>query len=478
MPRPSPELPDVVLIVFDTARRDRFGCYGYEQPTTPTVDALAGEGVRLDEVVAQGPWTLPSHGSLFTGLYPTEHGSQWQTGPKLRPSVEVTMAEWLRSLGYTTVCGTNNGLISERTGLARGFERYAFRLDLERGWPRVARRVQKVVTGGDSGGRIVNRWVDRTLADVEGPLFLFVNYLECHWAYAPPPRLLRRMRDGERHGLVEGMRYRAATAARVGPWQAVATSDERRLRVLSRLYDGELANADEHLRSLLASLRRHGRLGSRPAIVMVTSDHGEHIGEPAGPGGRPLADHHASLDDTLTLVPFVVWGPQAGVPAGRKVEGTYELVDVLPSLAAHLGVEAPAAYLAGRRQGMLAGEGGGGPAFLEWRAWTEKEQTRLRARNPAYDFDGLARDLVGVRDGRFKLVREAGAEGREVLHDLEADPHELRDASAEHPGVADDLRKRLDAEIARWNGLEGDVAGYTDEERREIEERLTELGYI
>src|SRR5439155_25854053 len=123
-------LPDIVLVVFDTARWDRFGCYGYPKPTTPTVDGLARDGLRVETMLANCPWTLPSHGSLFTGLYPSQHGSQWQTGPHLRDSVKVTLAEWLRGLGYHTMCATSNGLISEGTRLSRGFNRYAFRMDL------------------------------------------------------------------------------------------------------------------------------------------------------------------------------------------------------------------------------------------------------------------------------------------------------------------------------------------------------------
>ncbi len=273
----SGDLPNIVLVVFDTARWDRFGCYGYERPTTPTVDGLAERGLKVDAMIANGPWTLPSHGSLFTGLYPSQHGSQWQTGPVLRDAVEVTMAEWLRSLGYHTVCATNNGLISPRSRLSRGFDRYAFRLDLERGVPRMLRRSKKVLAGGDSGGHIVNRWLARELRDAPQPLFLFVNYLECHWSYAPPRRLTKRV-GGTRMGAVEELAYRIRVAGRVGPWEGIARADERALEAYSTLYDGEVANVDEHLGRLMDTLRATGHLEEGLTIMIVTSDHGEHVG--------------------------------------------------------------------------------------------------------------------------------------------------------------------------------------------------------
>jgi arylsulfatase A-like enzyme len=467
----SEALPTIVLVVFDTARWDRFGCYGYDRPTTPTVDRLADEGLRVETMIANGPWTLPSHGSLFTGLYPSQHGSQWQTGPRLRDSVSLTMAEWLRGIGYHTICATNNGLISERTALSRGFDRYAFRLDLEHGQRRIRRRLKKVVAGGDSGGLIVNEWIRQELRDAPRPTFLFVNYLECHWSYVPPRRLEKRV-GGPRFGLVEGMRYRAGLARTAGPWEAVATADERTLDVYGTLYDGELANADEHLSGLLEILRETGHVGARPAIVMVTSDHGEHIGE------HRLADHHASLDDHLIRVPFVAWGP--GVIGRASPARQFELVDVFPSLARALGKEAPTPDVAGRRTDLFDprpdAANGDGYAFAEWRSWSEKELARLSQRNASYDFSGLGRDLVCVRDRRFKLVRSAGAP--DALFDVANGSQETVDVSDRYP---DDLRRlgeRLDEAQLAWRGWEsGDVA-VSEAEQAEIEQRLTELGYI
>lgn len=464
------ELPDIVLVVFDTARWDRFGCYGHDRATTPTVDALARDGLRVETMTANGPWTMPSHGSLFTGLYPAQHGCQWQTGLRLRDSVPVTMAEWLKGLGYTTVCATNNGLISERTGLARGFDRYAFRLDLERGRRRVARRLRKALLGGDSGGRIVNRWVRRQLPEVAGPLFLFVNYVECHWSYSPPRRLEKRV-GGPRFGYLEELRYRLGVAARVGPWEAVARADDRVLAILCTLYDGEHRNADGHLAELMEVLRRAGRLREDRTLLMVTSDHGEHVGE------HGLADHHASLDDHLVRVPFVAWGP--GIVSGGVQDRPHEFVDVLPSLCRVLGRELPGAYLGDRRTGLFRPNGGpadDGYAFAEWRCWTDEEAARLARRNPSYDFTGLRRDLVSVRDHRYKLVRSG--DGEEALYDLAEDPAEGTDVAGSRPEVARRLRDRLDAAVESWRGWEDGPARVGADEHREIEDHLSALGYI
>lgn len=465
-------LPNIVLLVLDTSRRDRFGCYGYERNTTPTVDALAREGLRHDGMISNAPWTVPAHGSLFTGLYPTQHGAQWRGGMKLRPSVTVTLAEWMRSIGYETMCATNNGLISSSTGLARGFDHYAFRLDLERGLPRIRRRVAKALVGGDSGGKIINSWMRRTLPEVRKPLFLFANYLECHWAYAPPPRFVKQV-GGERLGPLEGLRYRATVARTMGPWEAIARADERTLDAYSTLYDGELANADHHVAELLDILDRSGRLRNEETIVIVTSDHGEHIGE------YGLADHHASLSEYLVSMPFVVWGPGLIEP-GRRHD-LFELADVFPSLCARLGHQPPVSYLANRPTDMFESSASTTQSeqrvvFSEWHSWHEGERERLARRNPSFDFSDLGHNLVCARDERFKLVRTIGRFDR--LFDLKMDPHEERDVASEWPEVSARLGHLLDEETASWRKWEEEPEALSDQDQVELEKRLSALGYI
>jgi arylsulfatase A-like enzyme len=469
--RPSNgDLPDVILVVFDTARRDRFGCYGYAPRTTPTTDSLAAAGTVVETMIANGPWTLPSHASLFTGLYPSQHGAQWQTGRRLNDRVQVTLAEVLGAAGYTTVCATNNALIAQGTGLARGFDRHAHRSDLEGPWARRARQVKKVLMGGDSGGEVINGWIREQVRTIRGPMFLFVNYLECHWPYAPPRALHRRV-GGPRFGAIDDLRFRMTLAKRIGPWDAVGTADQETLDVYSALYDAEHRNVDGHLEELLDIVRSTPERRSREPIVIVTSDHGEHIGE------HGLADHQASLDDHLVRVPFVAWGPGV-IPTARRTT-SYEFVDVLPSLARLLGVALPVDYLADRRTDLFLGNGASGGAdlsFAEWRAWAPEDLARVSARHPSYDFSRLVRDLVCVRSARFKLVRSRGTDDQ--LFDLAEDPMEERDVRDLHQEETTRLRAALDHELSTWSAFHGEASGLSDEQSDEIERHLTELGYL
>jgi arylsulfatase A-like enzyme len=464
------QLPDIILIVLDAARWDRFGCYGSARGATPTVDSLAGEGRVVETMISNGPWTLPSHGSLFTGLYPSQHGSQWQTGPRLRDAVEVTMAEWLRTVGYQTVCVTGNNLVSPDTGLARGFADHVSKRSLRAGRRWAARRAKNMLVGGDFGGRMLNHWLRERLPAVNGPLFLFVNYLECHWPYVPPSRFERQV-GGPRFGPIEGIRFRTGVGRRSGPWEAIATADERTTEILSTLYDAELANADAHVEELLDVLEKADRLREGATVLMVTSDHGEHLGE------HGLADHQASLDDHLVRVPFVIWGP--GRFAADRRNELYEFVDVFPSVVRLLDRDPPGSVLRERRSGLFSDDvvaSHDDVAFGEWRSWSEQDLTRLSAKNPSFDFTGLRRDLVFVRDRRFKLVRSGGQGER--LYDLKGDPMEEQDVSGDYPEVVQRLRQQLEHAVDSWRPWGDGAEALTAQEAKEIEEHLSGLGYI
>jgi hypothetical protein len=119
---------------------------------------------------------------------------------------------------------------------------------------------------------------------------------------------------------------------------------------------------------------------------------------------------------------------------------------------------------------------GDGLAFGEWRSWSEEEMHRLSSKNASYDFSALRRDLVFVRDERFKLVRAGGRSER--LFDLEADPMEEIDVAPDHPEVVRRLRQELDRAIDSWKSWGDGAEDLTPQEAEEIEEHLSALGYI
>lgn len=275
--------PDLVLVVLDTVRADRLSACGYEAPTSPRLEELAARPHASFTCSAEAPatWTIPSHASFLTGLHYHEHGTGFGgfRRPTPLPSRLETIAE--RLVGpYQTVLVSGNPLLS-RAGLDRGFEIGV-----------VARRYEELY------GTALVAALQRTLAarDRTRPLFLLLNISDAHmpWASIPAGHAWLPRTPGLRSSPRETrLRFRLRRGE-MGP-------EERRryLRRRRHLYDHAVERADATLGSSWETLREAGLLRRRYRVV-VTSDHGERLGEQGflGHGARDLRE-------SVTRVPLL-----------------------------------------------------------------------------------------------------------------------------------------------------------------------------
>jgi choline-sulfatase len=282
-----PDRPNVLLVTIDTLRADHVGCYGYQDASTPTLDALARRGVRFETAVAHAPLTGPSHASILTGRIPPGHGFRNNSGFTLSPRVK-TAAEVFRQTGYRTAAFVSGFPLDRRFGFDRGFETYDDHLP--KGNDR--RRTPYVERFADATTDAALRWL--AAPGSAGPpsrWFLWVHYYDPHAPYEPPADLAQR--------------YRGAP------------------------YDGEIAFVDRQLARLLHALDVTNESGR--TVVLVTADHGESLGE-HGEG-----THGVFVYDATLRVPWVMAGAQ--IPAGRVSRSVARSIDVLPTLADYAGID-------------------------------------------------------------------------------------------------------------------------------------------
>ena len=154
----------IILISFDTLRADSLGIYGYHRNTSPFIDAFAQESIVFENAIAQAPWTLPSHMSIMTSLYPISHGVV-ETNLRLADE-QVTLAELLRAGGYQTAAFTSGGPMSEVYGFDQGFDTYDHK------WITIEQLLPKV-----------KKWLE---TNKENPFFLFIHSFDIHYPYNPP----------------------------------------------------------------------------------------------------------------------------------------------------------------------------------------------------------------------------------------------------------------------------------------------------
>lgn len=278
---------NLLVITLDTTRPDHLGCYGAAQAETPTLDKLAGQGLRFSEAVTVAPITLVAHSSLFTGTYPTTHGVRHNAEYRLGDGAS-TLAELLKGAGYETAAFVSAFVLDARYGLAQGFEHYDDRVETAPG------NAFAAGTNERNAEKVTNAALAWLRARQETrPFFAWVHYFDPHAPYQPP--------------------------------EPYAT------RFAGRLYDGEIAFMDAQLGRLLAELEALN-LGGR-TLILVSGDHGESLGE------HGEATHSLFLYDATLRVPLLMKVP--GIVPGVVKDRLVSLVDVLPTLTDLLGIKDP-----------------------------------------------------------------------------------------------------------------------------------------
>lgn len=353
--------PDILLISIDTLRADRLGCYGYAAARTPTLDALAREGVVFEHAYAAAPITLPSHATLFTGLIPPRHGVR-DNGSYRLPDSAVTLAERLKERGYQTGAVIGGEPLARAGGLAQGFDFYEDAIS-EHSLSSAAQ-----ATRAERNAREVLdhalRWMNAARSDA--PVFAFIHLYDPHSPYE----------------------------------QALPGA-------ASPSYDGEIAYVDRTLGAFFASLDAADRRRSR--VVLLTSDHGEALGEH---GERT----HCTLAYESTLrVPLILRSPDL---AARRVSEAVGVVDVAPTL-----LEAAGAAAFDKPDGVSLIPTASGGAARAGTQYFESLFAELRF--------GWA-PLRGVRDWPYKYVDAP----RPELYDLSSDAGELNNLADARPAVA------------------------------------------
>lgn len=410
-PKPA---PDVVLITLDTTRADHLGAYGYDHPVSPVIDRVSREAVLFTRAWSTAPWTLPSHASMFTGKHPVSHGADFDmrggdaTLDQALSAVpaaqsfrvnklgeeQVTLAELLRQKGYTTAAFAGGPWLSPVFGLLQGYD------------------VQDAdVT--EYGGRSAEELTDRAIAWLGGlppdrPMHLLVNYFDPHAPYDPAPGFLDLVRDTTANGdsVSDGTTSHP-------PDRSILTRRET-----TALYDGEIRFMDHHLGRLFEALRTSGRYET--SLIVIVADHGEMLGE----HGQVL--HGPFLYEPLLRVPLLVRYPAAR-GAGSVVDATVSVMDLLPLIAAEVGISLPNGV-----EGLPVGE-------RRFALGQRLRDDASIAKDPSLD-----RDLTALIRWPWKLV--VSDKGPTDLFRLDTDPEELQ--SLQSPRMQRALQRELGIAMA------------------------------
>lgn len=513
--------PDILFVVLDTQRADRLSCYGYDKPTSPHIDAFATQSTLFKRAIAPAQWTVPSHASMFTGRYPSAHGvlQSYSVLPESIP----TLAERLSQGGYYTTGFCNNPLVGViNNGLRRGF--YSFLnysglltsrpnqagvssgfLDLYRQW--FKRRLAKLLNQvQDAFARseallalsftplMVPLWqtalsfkgnTAKSLADTarllierkgvedDQPVFAFVNLMGTHMPYHPPRQYVEKFAP---HVLKTpaARSYLRQFNSDVYGWLAplAGALDEQQKATLDGMYDAEVAAQDEQLGRFFKQLRDRGALDN--TLVIICSDHGEHLGE------KQFVGHSLTVYNELVQVPLIIHDPSNQLPQGETVESvvsTRRLFHTVLTAAGLATAEEQTRSLGVEKtpnQGVASGDRD--PVFSE-AVPPQNVVNLLKKRQP-----DLIRDRAcdqprrAVWLGPHKLI-ETGDDATE-LYDFQQDPTESLNLSAilpENVEVLQDYLQAFGGNAETATAILERAPGFDDPE---VQQRLRDLGYL
>ncbi len=387
-PTQTATLPDVVVIVIDTLRADRLSFYGHDRETAPFLASLAARGLIFDNAWATSSWTAPATASIFTGLYPNQHGVRLglRAGMDRAGRVESyslnripdeveTLATFMRRHGYRTFGASANPNIDARLGFERGFDHF----------------VPFDPASSKSGARLSQEVLAlrETFEREDTPYFLYLHFADPHGPYTRHAEWIEP--DVPRP---------------TNPLDDIAA------------YDSEIRFSDEHIRRVFEGLG----IGE-DTLVIFTADHGQEFLD------HGMRGHGWQLYSELTRVPFFVVAP--GRPEARgRTDRLVGGIDVLPTVADLIGRPLERG-VAGRSVFEPAPDG-------------DTPRFSMRTR---YTGDDTTAHIHAVVAGRFKLIVH-DPDARHELYDLVEDPGERRDLSGANPALVESLAALIAAQRA------------------------------
>jgi len=448
-PRPAPAAHpsaasgnrhNVLLVTIDTLRADHLGIYGYERPTSPRIDALGRAGTVFESAYTAWPKTRGSMVIMLTGRAPSRNGYS-KTHPVLL-DFNPTLASVLREAGYATAAIVDNPNVAAQNGYGKGFDTYRETWE-EKSLATEADRMRAITDGGIAFLRG---------APADRPFFLWLHYVNPHAPYTPPPPFDKAFLDAAASA---GPRLRTVPDFHGGIPKRWAVRGQDRLGYYVAQYDGEIAAVDQEVGRLVDALL--GSAAGKKTVMVLTSDHGESLGE-----HDYYFDHGEDLFEPSLAVPLVAVVP--GGKTGVRSRVFASTVDVVPTILDAVKVSYPPDL--------------GGISLLgEALGKTAPGRERLFAQND--------RNLVATWDHRFKIVGIPEENGmRFALYDRASDPAEMRDVSK---GRADELQTQrrvlqlfLQQDQKEWEQtrrLIGNAPG-GDRLSPEACANLTALGYV
>jgi arylsulfatase A-like enzyme len=432
---------NIVLITVDTLRADHLSCYGYERKTSPNIDKIAEQGIIFKNAIAPSSWTAPSMVSLFTSVYPGNHGVVHGIGYEKNKTLYIqevfsdkltTLPEILQELGYTTFAVANNYHLSEKFGFARGFDYF----------------ISPPCLPANAVNKIIYSWGEKIKNS--NKYFLWIHYFDPHYPYHPRTPWVDRYTNKT---LTKKLKLHKKKT-----WDSVLRLIplfQKNPEILSNfvaLYDSEINFVDSFIGELFKRLQC-----DKDTLIIITADHGEEFLE------HGYVGHGENLYQETIHIPLILKLPYSDTK--RMFERQVNLIDIMPTILQMLEINAPEYFLGNplfERKGILS--------------WL-KESFLGEEVSSHYNFSELNAKLTlkTILTPQWKYIFNYG-DNTEQLYNIESDHQELNNLI----GQEIELENQLKEKLFQWtaNTKEYPAKIHSFELSPQDKEKLKGLGYV
>ncbi len=445
--------PNIIIISLDALRADHMGCYGYEKNTTPNINKLSSDSVIFDSAYCPEPFTLTSHMSLFTGLYPETHSVQvnkiaiWEGMKKPLLSKNIpTLTEILKKDKYMTAGYVFPFWLDEDFGFSRGFDSY--------------NQYQKDLTYADR----INKDVSNQLINFKGKdkFYLFLHYFDIHNDYNRKKNRLPYYSPIEFRNKFISSSFNEKDASFSVNKRLYADkylnhyskNNEKPMKeeheYVIGLYDAGIAYTDYYIGDLINKLKELGYYDN--SLIVITSDHGEEFLE----HGEYM---HNQVYEECIRIPLLIKFPHNKY-SGKRVNQLVEIIDIMPTILDYLHIKAPI-FLQGKSTMNLI------------------NSTQGSFKTSIYSNQASGHDIFCIRTKNYKLIYDTVTKEGE-LYDLQHDPSEKYNIYKDNE-ITEQLKKKLLAWLTKSRKLGNFLNREKDEPEKMDEEYIKEikaLGYL
>lgn len=482
---------NVILISIDTCRADFIGAYGNSAISTPSLDSLAKQGILFDHFYSSINTTLPSHASMVTGLYPRHHGVA-RNAMRL-PDQNQTLAEFLKSQGYSTAAFIGSFALASVFGLNQGFDVYdesfmgdpskyigrSLVINMKDGKTLEAlepdTRTGDITRPAEDVKASFERWLSK---NKDHKFFAFVHFYDPHFPYLPPEKWYRKhitaipertpLTEQDRINFYPNFKTMVGSIENFRPAQIETVEFSPVVDALVHLYASEIEYVDSIIGELVkdldrADLRDH-------TILIVTSDHGENLIEHSK--FNSFFRHGLLTYQTETRVPFLISSPGL-LDGGVRVSEPASQLDIFPTLVELLGLKTSLRFDGKSLYPVLFGKENQESQRL---IFAEASQPRIRQENSEDSFWPNNDNSASVWYGEWKYTRVPW-KNYEAIFRVSQDELEENNLIQLVNQKNPKLLKKLQSELSGWQKNAANIdKGFTLS--KEDREKLESLGYV